>query len=55
MKRLLLAAVLLCAPAPVFAGEISIPGKTCTENCQAVSEPLPLKTQLLLVLLAVIS
>ena len=57
MKSLLLAAVLLCAPITVLAGEISIPGKTCTENCpsQTVSNPIPLKTQILLILLGVIS
>jgi hypothetical protein len=61
MKSLLLALVLLCAPVAVFAGEISIPGKTCTENCssQTVSgptatNPIPLKTQALVFLLSVI-
>lgn len=58
MKSLLLAAVLLCAPAPVLAGEISIPGKTCTENCPsqaiAIANPLPIKTQILLALLGII-
>lgn len=57
MKSLLLALVLLCAPLTVLAGDISIPGKTCTENCpsQTVASPIPLKTQILLILLGVIS
>lgn len=56
MKSLLLAAVLLCAPVTVLAGEISIPGKTCKENCtsQTVSTPTPLPTQALILLLRVI-
>ena len=56
MKSLLLAAVLLCAPVTVLAGEISIPGKTCTQNCpsQTVSNPIPLQTQILLSLLSII-
>jgi hypothetical protein len=56
MKSLLLALVLLCAPVVVLAGEISIPGKTCTTNCtsQMVSSPTPLQTQILLSLLSLI-
>lgn len=57
MKSLLLALVLLCAPVAVLAGEISIPGKTCTQNCttsKPVSAPLPLPTQVLLALVSVI-
>jgi hypothetical protein len=55
MKSLLMAAVLLCAPVTILAGEISIPGKTCTENCssQTVSNPIPLTTQLLIALLGI--
>lgn len=55
MKSLLLATILLCAPVGVLAGEISIPGKTCTENCptQPTSLPLPLQTQITLALLSI--
>jgi len=57
MKSLLLAFVLLCAPATALAGDIPIPGKTCTANCssQTVSTPIPLPIQLLLSILGVIS
>jgi len=56
MKSLLLAFVLLCAPVTVLAGDIPIPGKTCTENCpsQTVSSPIPLQIQILLAVLTVI-
>lgn len=58
MKALLLAVVLLCAPVAVLAGDIPIPPAppNCTENCrQASSSPMPLKTQILLALLGIIS
>lgn len=59
MKSLLLALVLLCTSVTVMAGDIPIPGKTCTENCpsQTASAPTatsPLNMQVLILLLSII-
>lgn len=61
MKSLLLALVLLCTSVTVRAGDIPIPGKTCTENCPTqtasaptATSPIRLNTQVLLLLLSII-
>lgn len=61
MKSLLLALVLLCASVTVRAGDIPIPGKTCTENCPSqtasaptTTNPVPLNMQALILLLNII-